>query len=330
MWAPTGVGTWSHDRDDEVGGPPPSVTGPLAPGAPTRIATGVTRVVAPNPGMMTGPGTNTYLVGTGGAGQGDVAVVDPGPDRPEHLDALLAAVEADGSQVRWVLVTHTHPDHAPGAASLARRTGAEVLGFGPGPSFTPDRAIGDGFRLAIGSLYLEAVHTPGHAADHLCYLLDLPGAAGGDATASHPRPAGRRLVLAGDHVMEGATVVIAPPGGDMAAYLASLARLQALDPPLDAIAPGHGHLLAGPEEVLAGIVSHRLAREAKVAMSLAAVSQATVDDLLPAVYDDVHEALHPIARYSLWAHLRKLGAEGRAWSDDPDDLQAVWLPAAAG
>lgn len=269
------------------------------PARPVALAPGVVRVTAPNPGMMTGPGTNSYLVGTT-----EVAVVDPGPDEASHVDAL---VEAGAGRIRWVVVTHTHPDHAPAAAELAERTGAEVIGFGARDGFEPDRVAGEGFELAGDGFCLRALHTPGHASNHLCWLL-----------------LGEQMLFSGDHVMQGSTVVIAPPDGDMAHYLQSLERLRALDPPLRCIAPGHGSLIGDPDDVVAGIVAHRLGRERAVHGALAAARRGTVDDLVPTVYADVHEALHPVARFSLWAHLRKLGDEGRARPEDRDDIAAPW------
>ena len=269
------------------------------PGVPMALSPLVVRVTAPNPGMMTGPGTNSYLVGAD-----ELIVVDPGPDDGGHLDALAAA---GSGRIATIVVTHTHPDHAPGAAGLAARTGARVVGYGARDGFEPDESAGDGFVVRGGGATLRAVHTPGHASNHLCWLLEEEG-----------------LVFSGDHVMQGSTVVIAPPDGDMAAYLASLRRLHELDPPMVAIAPGHGSVLADPGAVVDGIVVHRLEREAKVADALGAAGAGAVDDLVPVVYADVHEMLHPVARYSLWAHLRKLGDEGRALGDDPDDIDAPW------
>ncbi|MGH9100426.1 MAG: MBL fold metallo-hydrolase, partial [Acidimicrobiales bacterium] len=137
------------------------------PGRVDLLVPGLRRLTAPNPGVMTGPGTNTYLVGNG-----EVAVVDPGPDDPRHLDAVLDAVSASGDRVRWVLVTHTHQDHAPGAARLAAAVGAEAVGYGPREGFTPDVVARDGFVLEAPSFALRALHTPGHASDHLCWLLE--------------------------------------------------------------------------------------------------------------------------------------------------------------
>lgn len=272
---------------------------PPEPGRPVALAPGVVRVTAPNPGMMTGPGTNSYLVGTS-----EVVVVDPGPDEPAHVDAL---VEAGRGRVRWVVVTHTHLDHAPAAAALAQRTGAEVIGFGPRDDFEPDRSVGDGFELAGDGFCLRALHTPGHASNHLCWLL-LEEA----------------MLFSGDHVMQGSTVVIAPPDGDMARYMASLERLMDLDPPLAAIAPGHGSVIGDPLSVVTGILEHRRLREQGVLDALRTARTATVDDLVGPVYADVHEALHPVARMSLWAHLRKLAGEGIVEAADPDDPKATW------
>jgi glyoxylase-like metal-dependent hydrolase (beta-lactamase superfamily II) len=272
---------------------------PPEPGRPVALAPGVVRVTAPNPGMMTGPGTNSYLVGTS-----ELAVVDPGPDEPSHVDAL---VEAGRGRIRWVVVTHTHLDHAPAAATLAERTGAEVIGFGPRDDFAPDRSVGDGFELAGDGFCLRALHTPGHASNHLCWLL-----------------LEEQMLFSGDHVMEGSTVVIAPPDGDMARYMASLERILGLDPPLAVIAPGHGSLLDDPPSVVTGILDHRRRREQAVLDALRAARRATVDDLVAPVYADVHEALHPVARMSLWAHLRKLRDEGIVEEADPGDMATTW------
>ena len=260
------------------------------------------RITAANPGIMTGPGTNTYLVGSD-----QLAVIDPGPDQPEHLDAIA---EAGGGRIGWILVTHTHPDHAPGAAALARRTGAPRLGFASRDGFIADQTIAGGFLLQVPGLSLRPIHTPGHASNHLCYLLERPGPG--------------RMLFSGDHVMQGSTVVISPPDGDMAAYLASLRLVRDLDPSVDAIAPGHGHLIDDPAAVVDGYLEHRLRREEKVAEALRAKGTGTIDDLLPVVYDDVDAERHPIARRSLWAHLRKLADDAVVDGVDVDDADTEW------
>jgi glyoxylase-like metal-dependent hydrolase (beta-lactamase superfamily II) len=272
----------------------------------------VVRLTAANPGVMTGPGTNTYLVGTD-----DLAVIDPGPDQSDHLDRIA---EAGGGRIRWILVTHTHPDHAPGAAGLARRTGASRLGFASRDGFVADRTVGDGFHLQAPGLSLRAVHTPGHASNHLCYLLDRQDPAAGLEVDAGPG----RVLFSGDHVMEGSTVVISPPDGDMGRYLGSLRRVRDLDPAVDTIAPGHGKLIDDPLAAIDGYIEHRLRREEKVAGALRARGAGTIDDLLPGVYDDVDDERLPIARRSLWAHLRKLADDSRAESDDVDDVDSVW------
>ena len=274
----------------------------LVPGVVTELSPLVRRVLAPNPGLMTGPGTNTYLIG-----RDDVAVVDPGPDdSEEHLDTVAAA---GAGRIRWILVTHTHNDHSPGAAGLKARTGAEVLGFDARDGFEPDTAIGDGWTLEAPAFRLEAIHTPGHASNHLCYRL-----------------ASERLLFSGDHIMSGSTVVIAPPDGDMAAYLAALERVRKLD--LDGVAPGHGGFIPDPRAVIDHYIEHRHAREAAIDAALAAAGSARVEELVEAVYTDVPEVLHPIARWSVWAHLRKLADEGRARAIDPADIGAVWTSVA--
>ena len=271
----------------------------MQPGVTTALSPLVRRVLAPNPSVMTGPGTNTYLVG------GDqLAVIDPGPDDPGHLDAVAA--EGAG-RIRWILVTHTHPDHAPGAAGLKARTGAEVLGWDARDDFVPDTEIGDGWELTAADFALSAVHTPGHASNHLCYVL-----------------ASERLLFSGDHIMSGSTVVIAPPDGDMAAYLQALQRVQEL--PVTGIAPGHGLFIDDPGAKVDEYLTHRRAREHSIADALARSGRATVEELVAAVYVDVPEALHPIARFSVWAHLRKLADEQRARAADVDDLGATWEP----
>ena len=185
------------------------------------------------------------------------------------------------------------------------------MGYDARDDFAPDVAGGEGFELYPDGVTLRALHTPGHASNHLCWLL-----------------VGEAMLFSGDHVMQGSTVVIAPPDGDMTQYLASLRRLLDLDPPLATIAPGHGSLLTDPGAALQAIIDHRLAREAEVARALATRHEATVDDLLPVVYGEVRDELLPVARKSLWAHLRRLGAEGAARGVDPGDIEARWTSTA--
>jgi len=270
----------------------------------------VVRIRASNPGVMTGPGTNTYLVG-----QDRLAVIDPGPDDPRHLDAVATA---GAGRIRWILVTHTHPDHAPGAARLAAWTGAEQLGFASRDGFRAGRTIGDGWTPESPGPALTAVHTPGHASNHLCYLLDRRIPTGGSGRGPG------RVLFTGDHVMQGSTVVIAPPDGDMGTYLASLRRVRGLDPPVVAIAPGHGSVITDPAGAVDAYLAHRLERGARVAAALEAAGSATVDDLVAEVYADVDEERHPIARRSLWAHLRLLADGGRATAGDPGDVGTTW------
>ncbi len=242
-------------------------------------APSITRVLAPNPGLYTGPGTNSYVVSAGG----EAAVIDPGPQIAEHVAAIREAI--GGLRPVAVLVTHTHPDHAPAANPLAGELGVPALGAAPGPGFLPDRTLGDGDVVALGDASLEAVATPGHTPDHLCFRL-------GDE------------LFTGDHIMGGSTVVI----DDLAAYLDSLRRLLPLG--LTRLHPGHGPVIDHPDATIRDYIDHRLARERQVLDSLAA-GAATVGEVVAAVYADVDAALHPIAVFSVAAHLRKLAAEGR-------------------
>jgi glyoxylase-like metal-dependent hydrolase (beta-lactamase superfamily II) len=269
----------------------------LLVGIPAALSPLVRRIVAPNPGMMTGPGTNTYLVGVD-----EVAVIDPGPEDESHLEAILGC---GGDRIRWVVCTHTHLDHWPGAAALAKATGAEVLAFDSRDGLEVDGSLADGDQIEATEFRLTAVHTPGHASNHLCYLLEE-----------------ERLLFSGDHVMNGSTVVIRPPDGDMAAYLQQLERLKHLR--LRAIAPGHGDLIGDPVAKLDEYLAHRRLREDIVVAALAEHGPATTAELLASVYADVPEERHEMARHSLWAHLRKLAGDGRATAPDVDDPDARW------
>ena len=269
----------------------------IVAGTAVRLSERVRRIAAPNPGYMTGPGTNSYLLGAGA----DIAVIDPGPAIDAHIEALLAAA---GGRIRWILVTHTHLDHSPAAALLQARTGAELMGMPPPPtqgqdqSFRPDRVLGEGERVEIADCTLRVLHAPGHASNQLCYLLEE-----------------ERLLFTGDHVMQGSTVVINPPDGDMRIYLESLQRL--LHEDIAWFAPGHGFLMDKPQEAVERLLVHRLMRENKVVNALRGAGTATIEQLLPKVYDDVAPRLYPVASRSLLAHLLKLRDEGRAQERQP-------------
>jgi glyoxylase-like metal-dependent hydrolase (beta-lactamase superfamily II) len=282
----------------------------LQPGRLVRLPARVQRLVAPNASLMTGPGTNSYVLGSPA-----VAVLDPGPDDPAHLGALRAAAP----DLRFVFVTHTHRDHSCGARALADATGAQIVGLPPpsdglqdmsclpavearhdsvfeinGREAPAGHAEGAGHAIqSSNTTCLRAIHTPGHASNHVCFLLEEEG-----------------LLFSGDHVLDGVTPVILPPDGDMAAYLHSLELLKGYRP--RAVAPGHGRVLSDPVRVIDGIVAHRGRREAKVLAVLGRARRGALDELLPQVYDDVQPELLPIARYSLEAHLIKLEREGRA------------------
>ena len=258
------------------------------PGASVSLAPAVQRIRAPNPGLMTGSGTNTYLLG-----EREVTVVDPGPDDAGHLRNILATA---GPRVRWVAVTHTHRDHSPLAAELARVTGARLIGLPPpgdgrqDEGFHPQYIPGDGERLTLGDVSLVAIHTPGHASNCVFYL---------EARA--------RMLFTGDHVLGGVSPVILPPDGEMAAYMASLEKLGGYD--FEFIAPGHGDVMARGKRVIELLRAHRVAREDKVLRCIA--DGATLDELTPKVYDDVPADRHEWARLTLTAHLIKLEREGR-------------------
>jgi glyoxylase-like metal-dependent hydrolase (beta-lactamase superfamily II) len=266
-------------------------------GVPFRLNSRVRRIVAPNPGVMTGPGTNTYLLG-----DREVAVLDPGPAIPEHIDAIL---DTAGDRIRWIVCTHTHPDHSPAWQAIARATGAEAIGASPADdmfqddTFRPARELRHDDVLATDEFTLRAVHTPGHVSNHFCFLLEEEG-----------------MLFAGDHIMNGSTVVIVPPSGDMKAYIESLQLL--LRYPLHLIAPGHGEVMEDSKAIVEWLVNHRLKRESKVIRGLRQLGRAQLDALVEVVYDDVDAGLHDMARLSLSAHLIKLRQENRAVHHEAD------------
>jgi len=259
------------------------------------LGAAVWRIVAGNAGLMTGPGTNTYVFG-----MQERTVLDPGPDDERHLDAILTAGE---NNIRWILTTHTHRDHSPLAEKLARLTGAQVIGLPPprdgrqDESFIPDRLPADGEVLNLGDSAVVAIHTPGHASNCVCYLLER-----------------ERLLFTGDHVLEGVSPVILPPDGDMGAYIASLDKLMPLD--FERIAPGHGDVMPRAKRVITALRAHRIFREDKLLRRLTDLHEASIATLTPLVYDDVPADRHVWARLTLEAHLIKLLREGRVTEQD--------------
>jgi len=272
---------------------------------PVPLLKNVLRLTAPNGGMMTGPGTNSYVVGDADTGY---VVIDPGPHDIAHIERLW---QATGGDVRAIVCTHSHPDHSPGAAPLAELVAARgrprppIYGL---PSkatsrvdsrFTPDRVLEDGALLPLtgkGATHtLQAIHTPGHAANHVCLLLQEDG-----------------LLFSGDHILNGSTTVIDPPDGNMADYLASLDKLYALcgDWKVEFILPAHGHVLGEARHAIAQLKAHRLAREAKVAAAMQALPQGSVQEWVRQVYGDVPKHLWPIAERSLLAHVEHIRQQG--------------------
>ncbi len=268
-----------------------SVSAEIIPGEAVEVAAGVIRLTAPNPGMMTGPGTNTYILGFE-----RFTVIDPGPANEAHIERIL---EVTGGVVDQVLVTHTHLDHSPAVSALKERTGCRVFGWpapegaGQDQSFKADDEPEHGDLIVSESGILKVIHTPGHASNHLCYLLK-----------------DQELLFSGDHIMQGSTVVINPPDGVMKAYVESLYDL--LDESIRFIAPAHGFLMGQPEAVIDYLITHRLSREHKIARALEALAPVSLKDLTAKAYDDVPAAIHGLAARSALAHLLKLEAEHRA------------------
>ncbi|GKS75142.1 MBL fold metallo-hydrolase [Acidovorax sp. SUPP950] len=274
---------------------------------PVPLLRNVQRLTAPNPGVMTGPGTNSYLVGDPATG---FIAIDPGPQDAEHLERLWRAA---GGDIRMIVCTHSHPDHSPGALPLQARVAAHgraappILGLPSAPTaraashFVPERALAQGERLVLAgpspegevTHTLEVVHTPGHAANHLCLLLVEDS-----------------LLFSGDHILNGSTTVVDPPDGNMADYLDSLDRLDALCERhgVQFILPAHGYVLGDARGAIAGLKAHRLAREAKVLAAMRAFPDGSPDDWVRHAYGDVPERMWPVARRSLLAHVERIRA----------------------
>jgi glyoxylase-like metal-dependent hydrolase (beta-lactamase superfamily II) len=268
----------------------------LTPGVPSALSPLVRRIVAPNPGPMTGPGTNTYLVGID-----EVAVIDPGPDSKRHVDAIIGASMRE--RVRWVVLTHTHPDHAPATARLVKATGAEVVAFSKRePDVEVDRSVGDGESIDGTEFGLEVLHTPGHATNHICLLLEE-----------------ERVLFTGDMVLDDMYSVVSPAsGGDMAVYVDQLRRLKKLR--LSRIAPGHGDVIEEPKAALDDYIKHRAARERQI-VDLLRKGPARVAEIVDALYEDVPGALHEAAGWQVHAHLLKLRNERKVAGRD---VKSIW------
>jgi len=276
------------------------------------VAPMIRRIVARNPSPFTFKGTGTYIVGNG-----DVAVIDPGPDIAEHVDALVAGLS--GERVTHILITHTHRDHSPAARALQTASGAPTYGFGPHAGgkrgdpaveeggdwdFAPDVTLRDGDRVAGKGWTFEAVHTPGHTSNHLCFALADAG-----------------VLFSGDHVMGWSTSVIAPPDGDMAAYMASLDKLLGRR---DAVYwPTHGPAITEPHEHVRAFIAHRREREAGILGCLRAGVE-RVDAIVERLYVGLQPGLRRAAGRSVHAHLIDLVARGLVECDGPPSIDASY------
>jgi glyoxylase-like metal-dependent hydrolase (beta-lactamase superfamily II) len=262
----------------------------------------VRRLLAPNPSPFTYTGTETYIVG-----KGEVAVIDPGPDLSEHVEAILAAT--DGERVTAILCTHTHRDHSPASRALQAATGAPIIGCAPltmeddGPradaafdaDYRPDRVLADGEIVSGPGWTLEAVATPGHTSNHLCFGLRESGA-----------------LFSGDHIMGWSTTVVSPPDGDMAAYMASLEKL--LGRPDRIYYPAHGDPVREPQRFVRAVAAHRRARERQI-LDLLELEAQPIPSMVASMYRGIDPRLHGAAGRSVLAHLIDLEARDRVWRD---------------
>ncbi len=249
-----------------------------------------TIMLAPNPSIMTGPGTNTILLGSETSG---AIVIDPAVDDIAYLDAVVQEGERRGG-IRRILISHGHHDHSDGATALRERTGALIYAFSREGAPMADEEIADGATFPADDDTLRAIHTPGHRFDHHCYLLEK-----------------RRTLFAGDIVAGVGTVVIIPPEGNMQDYLDTLKRLQTID--IAEIVPAHGPTISDPQAKLAEYIAHRMQREQQVMQALEVLPPgATIPQMVQYIYTDVDPRLHGVAAWSVEAHLLKLEQEGLA------------------
>lgn len=284
-----------------------------------KMSAMVTRVLCENPSPYTYTGTGTYIIGN----KTDAAIIDPGPDMISHGEALLSAL--GNRRLQSILVTHTHQDHSPLSSWLKQNTGAAVYGYGPHGAgrrgglvgeeveagadklFEPDKTLRDGDILSGEGWTITAVHTPGHTANHLCFLLKE-----------------ENTLFVGDHIMGWATTVISPPDGDMRDYIESLRKVAALEP--DRLAPTHGPWIDKPKPFIRGIITHRKMREGQILEHLKGGSE-TIDELVSHMYKSVDKRLHPAAARSVLAHLIAMTDDGRVSCDGETTLNALYSAA---
>lgn len=265
----------------------------------TRVP--VHRILGMNPGPMTGSGTNSYLIG-----DRDLSLLDPGPRDDAQFDNFMEAIA--GRKLSYILITHTHGDHSPGALRLHEATGAELVGLAAPESgshdltFRPSKIWRDGDVVETDEYRIRLIHTPGHVSNHFCFLVEED-----------------QLLFTGDHILQGTTSVILPPDGDMSHYLESLGELAKL--PLQFLAPGHGEVMTNPAQEISQLISHRFKRERKVLDGLEKLGSCILDELVLVVYDDVDKRLIPWAKKTLTAHLIKLERDGKISSDGHENWQ---------